>query len=170
MPGTRTGTGSELPKPAGHRLIKGGLASRMGYIGTSKVALDPKARLAIPTRYREPLREQCQGRMTITRGPLNQLWLFPAPVWDEFYLKLLGVPAADPTRMRFLTNADPVDMDGGGRILIPAGLRAKGLLPNANVAFLGNGTFFELWDWEEHLAYENSQQQVVSSSALSLSI
>lgn len=128
----------------------------MKYSGNSKVTLDPKSRLAVPSRYREQLIEQCEGRMVITRAPEEAaLWLFPEPVWDALYADLIRKPAADRVRRRYINNADQVDMDNGGRILVPNALREKGILPGSTLAFMGNGTFFEIWDWEAHVNGES---------------
>lgn len=48
-------------------------------------------------------------------------------------------------------NASDVDMDGAGRILIPAPLRKFAGL-NRDVALIGQGARFELWDEEKWAA------------------
>lgn len=142
----------------------------MAYIGNSKVTLDPKARLAVPSRYRESLLEQCEGHLTITRGmDDNMLLLFPRPVWDEIYQQLLSMPAMDRLRRRYLNNADFIDMDSGGRILVPNGLREKRILTNNSLAFVGNGTHFEIWDWDAHINNEEQLDPLAMSATKDLS-
>lgn len=142
----------------------------MAYIGNSKVTLDPKSRLAVPSRYREALLEQCDGHLTITRGiGAKMLLLFPLPVWEGIYEKLITMPATDQLRRRYLNNADFIDMDSGGRILIPNGLREKGILTNSSLAFVGNGTHFEIWDWDAHIENEEQLDPLESSATRDLS-
>lgn len=141
----------------------------MAFIGNSKVTLDPKSRLAVPSRYRDALLEQCNGELTITRGDAaNVLLLFPRPVWDRVYEQLITKPATDPLRRRYLNNADNLDMDSGGRLLIPNGLREKGILPNNTLAFVGNGTHFEIWDWDAHVTNEDDTALLADSQTKDL--
>ncbi|MGB7184342.1 MAG: division/cell wall cluster transcriptional repressor MraZ [Burkholderiaceae bacterium] len=142
----------------------------MAYIGNSKVTLDPKARLAVPSRYREALLAQCGGKLVVTRGiGPKTLLLFPEPVWDKIYEQLISMPATDPLRQRYLHNADYLDMDSGGRILIPNGLREKGILTNSSLAFVGNGTHFEIWDWDAHIQNEEQLDPLAMSATKDLS-
>ena len=134
------------------------------------MTLDPKARLAVPSRYRESLLAECEGHLVVTRamGP-KALLLFPLPVWDEIYKKLITMPATDRLRGRYLNNADYIDMDSGGRILIPNGLREKGILTNSSLAFVGNGTHFEIWDWDAHIQHEEQLDPLEMSATKDLS-
>ena len=50
--------------------------------GSSALALDAKGRMTVPTRHRDALSVQCEGRLTLTRSPDGCLLLFPRPVWE----------------------------------------------------------------------------------------
>ena len=50
--------------------------------GRSALSLDAKGRMSVPTRHREALMFQCEGRLTLTRHPDGCLLLYPRPVWE----------------------------------------------------------------------------------------
>lgn len=138
----------------------------MAFFGTSKVTLDNKGRFAIPTRYRDAIHAECGGKMWVTLGPRKELWLLTDPSWVRLNESLASRPVTDPFRNRLINNADPVDVDrANGRVLIPSGLREKGILPNPNLAFRGGGNHFEVWDWDTHMQVEEDDQPAVEASA-----
>ncbi len=130
----------------------------MHYKGNNKVTLDSKARLAIPTRHREPLMAQCGGKLVITLGKFDQALLLPEPVWEKILVQLEDMDPSHPTRTSLVMNAEDVEMDSGGRILMPASLRERGLFPNSSLAFMGNLSHFEVWDWDARMAKEASER------------
>ncbi len=146
----------------------------MAFLGTSKVTLDSKGRFAVPTRFRAAIlaegdvssdEKTARAQMIITRGPKSELWLLTKSNWEILYAGITQLPIGDPFRRRVETNAEPVDVDGNGRLLIPAGLREKGLLPNPTLAFVGAGKHFEVWDWDELLRDEEQGQEQAQASA-----
>ena len=146
----------------------------MAFLGTSKVTLDSKGRFAVPTRYRPLIAaeamESSEGKpgripMVITRGRKRELWLLTKANWEILYAGVSQLSVGDAFRRRIELNAEPVEVDGNGRLLIPAGLREKGLLPNATLAFMGAGKHFEIWDWDEHLRDEEEEQAKAEASA-----
>jgi len=114
--------------------------------GSSALLLDAKGRMTVPTRHRDALSEQCEGKLTLTRHPDGCLLLFPRPVWETHRAQLASMPisARNWTRI-FLGSAVDVDMDGTGRILIPPELRTAVSLTR-EVMMLGIGSHFEIWD------------------------
>ena len=48
--------------------------------GAANLSLDAKGRMTIPTRHRDALHMQCEGRLTLTKSPDGCLLLFPRPV------------------------------------------------------------------------------------------
>ncbi len=114
--------------------------------GSSALLLDAKGRMSVPTRHRDALSAQCEGKLTLTRHPDGCLLLFPRPVWETHRERLAAMPigARNWTRI-FLGNALDVDMDGTGRILISPELRAAASLTR-EVMMLGMGSHFEVWD------------------------
>ena len=123
--------------------------------GATKVTLDTKGRLAMPTRYREQLLNRCDGRMIVTVDKDHCLLVYPLPDWEALERKLVCLPSLNETArniVRIMVGyATDVDMDGSGRILVSralrefAGLEKQGML-------IGQGNKFELWDeavWNE---------------------
>jgi MraZ protein len=107
--------------------------------------------MSIPARYRDALLTEEQGRLTLTRHPDGCLMLYPRSTWASKRQQIAALPAsARPLQRLLLGNAQDVDMDGAGRILVAPELRtAAGL--SRDVMLLGLGSNFELWDraqWE----------------------
>jgi MraZ protein len=122
--------------------------------GVAKLALDNKGRLAIPARHRDALLSRCGGKLVLTADPSHCLLLYPLPDWEPIQKSLMELPSFnDKTRnlQRLLVgHADDVDLDGAGRILVPAALRDYAKL-DKHVAFVGQNNRFELWneaDWD----------------------
>lgn len=114
--------------------------------GSSALSLDAKGRLTIPTRHRDALAAQCEGKLTLTRHPDGCLLVYPRPVWETKREEIARLPAGARVLQRLmLGNAQDVDIDGAGRVLVAPELRnAAGL--NKEVMLLGMGGHFELWD------------------------
>ena len=114
--------------------------------GASSINLDAKGRMAIPSKHRDALNIQCEGRLTLTKHPHGCLLLFPRPVWESHREQIAAWPMSARAWQRiFLGNACDVELDTAGRILISPELRsAVGL--QKDVMMLGMGTHFEIWD------------------------
>ncbi|MCH9698900.1 MAG: division/cell wall cluster transcriptional repressor MraZ [Gammaproteobacteria bacterium] len=121
--------------------------------GNASVALDSKGRMAIPTKYRDKLKDVCDERLVVTIHPKDKcLMLYPLNQWvikEETLnnVKSLDVRTAKLQRF-FLGNATDCEMDGQGRILIPESHRNyAGLTKNLSLVGLVNR--FEIWDREQ---------------------
>lgn len=114
--------------------------------GSSRLSLDAKGRLSMPTRHRDALQSQCEGRLTLTRHPQGCLMVYPRPVWEKRREQLVQMPEAQIHLQRILLgSATDVELDAAGRILVSPELReAAGLERDAML--LGMGNRFELWD------------------------
>ncbi|MGB3290089.1 MAG: division/cell wall cluster transcriptional repressor MraZ [Burkholderiaceae bacterium] len=114
--------------------------------GSSALTLDAKGRISIPTRHRDALVSQVEGRLTLTRHPDGCLLVYPRPVWEQKRQEVAKLPMkARPLQRLLLGNAQDVEMDGSGRILVAPELRAAAGLTR-EVMLLGMGNHFELWD------------------------
>lgn len=114
--------------------------------GSSALSLDAKGRMTVPSRHRDLLVAQCEGRLTLTRHPDGCLLLYPRPVWEQQREKIAAWPINARAWQRvFLGSATDVDMDGAGRILIAPELRQAATLER-DVMLLGMGARFEIWD------------------------
>ena len=121
--------------------------------GANLLNLDAKGRMAIPTRYREGLKERCDGNMVVTVNNTKErcLWLYPVDEWARVEEKIVQLPSFDPNHQKLkrflLGHACDVEMDGSGRILLPATLREFGVLAKS-VMLVGQGNKFEIWSEE----------------------
>jgi MraZ protein len=122
--------------------------------GASSLSLDAKGRLSVPTRHRDVLSATAGGLLTITKHPHGCLMIFPRPEWEAFRQRIAQLPmSAQWWKRIFLGNAQDVEMDAQGRVLIAPELRAAaGITKEAML--LGMGTHFELWDAATYAAQE----------------
>ncbi len=134
--------------------------------GASKLTLDSKGRMVIPTRYRDRLQERCGGHLVITVDKDQCLLIYPLPDWEEIERKLMSLPSFDREARRLqrlmVGHATDLELDAHGRLLLPPNLREFGLLTR-DAMLIGQGHRFELWDesrWNERrdewLATESS--------------
>jgi MraZ protein len=123
--------------------------------GATKITLDDKGRMVMPTRYREQISELAQGKLVVTvdKGPC--LLIYPLPEWEQTERELMNVPNLD-AKSRWLQRvmvgqAEDLLLDGHGRVLLPPGLREFAKLGRHGM-LIGQRTRFELWDevrWNE---------------------
>ena len=117
--------------------------------GATKVSLDAKGRMAIPTRYRERLAARCDGQIVVTVDKDHCLLVYPLPDWEELERKLVRLPSMNKVArniVRIMVGyATEVDMDASGRILVSRELRDFAGL-NKAAMLIGQGNKFELWD------------------------
>ena len=125
--------------------------------GVTALTLDSKGRLAMPARYREVLQLRAAGKLVVTADSPACLLIYAAPDWEPIQDRLMSLSSFNPrTRdlQRLLVgNASDVEMDTAGRILVPAPLRKFASL-DKDVALVGQGARFELWDegrWAEQM-------------------
>jgi MraZ protein len=123
--------------------------------GVTSLTLDSKGRLAIPAKFREIMQVRAQGKLVVTADSASCLLLYPAPDWEPIQEKLMSLSSFNPrTRdlQRLLVgNASDVEIDGAGRILVPGPLRKFAGLER-DVALVGQGARFELWDERKWMA------------------
>lgn len=120
--------------------------------GVSVVSLDNKGRLAIPAKHRETLLADFGNKLVVTLESSDHLLIYPEPNWKPVESRLLALPTGNPTLKRYqrlvLGHAETLDMDSAGRILLPSRLRELVGL-DKDVALVGMGNRFELWNAEE---------------------
>ncbi|MDR3393218.1 MAG: division/cell wall cluster transcriptional repressor MraZ [Sulfuriferula sp.] len=125
--------------------------------GVTTLSLDTKGRLAVPSRYRDVLSAQGDGRVVVTADPSKCLLLFPLQEWEPIEKKLNSLSsfnAQTRSLQRLLVgNAADLELDAAGRILLPAMLREFAALEKS-VVLVGQGAKFELWNesrWQEQM-------------------
>jgi MraZ protein len=136
--------------------------------GSATLNLDSKGRLAVPTRHRDFLQSYCGGRLIITADPSKCLLVYPLPDWEPIEKKLNSLSSFNPqTRslQRLLVgNANDVELDSAGRILVPTSLRQFAGLEKS-VVLAGQGNKFEMWD-EEKWHQQNAEALVFSDGVM----
>ena len=86
--------------------------------------------------------------------------MYPESVWEKVAEQLLALPVAGkPVLQRYqnllLHNADTLELDGAGRVLLPANLR-KRVDFDKEVTLVGRANRLELWG-REHWEAEMDQ-------------
>ena len=121
------------------------------FFGETAINLDAKGRLAVPTRYREAIADDCEGRLVLTYSAFDSgaLWLYPEPEWARVRDEVMGLSTFNPShrslQRRLVGSATQVELDGSSRILLPQTLRTVAGLEK-RVVLLGMGSRFEIWN------------------------
>src|SRR5680860_1604110 len=127
------------------------------FLGRFAFAVDAKGRLAIPSRFRSDL----ANGLVLTRGVDPCLALYPMEAWIPLAQRVDALSIADPDSRAFrrlvFAEATDLDLDGQGRILVPAALRDYAGIEREAVV-TGVHSFIEIW------SAERWDQQVGSSS------
>lgn len=124
------------------------------FIGEYQHIIDPKKRIAIPSKFRDAF----NGRAVITRGLDNCLFLYTLDEWNKLAEKLNQLPVGQSNTRSFvrlvLAGASESEIDKQGRVLVPDYLKTyAGLEKNVVIAGLYNR--LELWDenkWNDYKA------------------
>ena len=143
------------------------------FLGRYEHTLDEKGRLTIPVRYREELADGAY----ITLGFDENLLLFTQPFFEQVYQKGSQLSITDPTarelQRQIFSNADRLEIDRTGRILIPPFLREAVQL-NGDAVILGMGNYFEIWPrqaWLDHTHRISAEPNAVGRfAALDISL
>ena len=125
------------------------------FSGVSTLNLDGKGRLSVPSKHRDALFAQCEGRLIVTVEPSGCLLIYPEPEWAPIYEKLNALTGAQAAIKRLIIgHAEDVQLDSAGRLLISPRLRTVAKR-DKEVALVGMGSKFELWDaveWDRRTA------------------
>jgi MraZ protein len=122
------------------------------FVGEFLHSVDAKGRLALPARFRAKI----ERGAVLTRGIELCLQVFPMETWEE-KSRELAEAGIDPRQRRlierrFFAMAFECELDGQGRIVIPARFREYAGL-NGEAVVLGARDRIEVWDparWQEY--------------------
>lgn len=135
----------------------------MHFRGINNIAVDAKGRMAMPARYRDRLLEACGGRLVVTVDQDHCLLVYPLPEWEVIEEKLINLPSLNKQsrllQRLLIGHATDLEMDGQGRILLPAMLREYAGLKKKAV-LIGQGKKLEIWDEE---TWAQSQEEWVAA-------
>lgn len=117
--------------------------------GTYTQSMDVKGRMAFPSKLREIIGE----RFIVTKGIGGCLFVYSIEDFTEKAAKLKALPMAQGLRLQrsFMANAQEVEADKQGRILIPSILREIAALEK-DIVVVGVSDHCEIWNperWEE---------------------
>jgi MraZ protein len=117
------------------------------FLGQFRHTLDTKNRLTIPARYRDLLAEGAY----VTRGFDGNLIVYTSATFHSISRQASETSVTDQAARQLkrllFSNADFIEVDRAGRILIPDFLRESADLEN-EVVIAGMGDHFEIWSPE----------------------
>ena len=117
--------------------------------GATKVTIDDKGRVVIPTRHRSLLAAHSENRVVVTVDRDQCLLIYPQPEWEQIERKLMSLPSLHPQSRRLqrlmVGHATDLDLDGHGRLALTTELREFAGLARAGM-LIGQGNKLELWD------------------------
>ena len=122
------------------------------FLGEYEHTIDAKGRMAVPARFRA----QMDRGSVISKGMGVCLSVYTRERWDEKSAELVSGKTSEELRdfeRRIYASASEVELDGQGRMSIPAKLRAYARL-EGDVTVAGVRDHFEIWDRATWLAYQ----------------
>ena len=146
----------------GHRktfLVKG-TGIRM-FLGEYEHTIDSKGRLAVPAKFRT---QMDQGAV-ISKGMGSCLSVYTMARWDEKSAELVAGKSNDELRdfeRRVYPSASEVELDGQGRMVIPAKLRTYAHL-GTEVTVAGVRDHIEIWDRTAWQTYQENLEATGNS-------
>lgn len=134
--------------------------------GINVITIDPKGRLAIPTRYRSDLGAEEKIPLVLTIDTEETcLLLYTAAQWQIIEDKLQQLPSFNAAARRIqrllIGHATDVELDANGRVLVPTALRNYAQLEK-DVVMIGQGNKFEVWNKE---IWESMREQWLAEEA-----
>jgi MraZ protein len=145
------------------------------FTGSYSISLDPKGRMAIPTRVRDALMESCAGRLVVTAHTEDRcLLVYPHPEWLTLLPQIEALPSFNKASQRvkriLIGYASALDIDANGRVLVPPTLREYANL-DKKMMLVGQGKKLEVWSEESWLALLNEPaHEDIPAEMLSLSL
>ncbi len=128
------------------------------FIGEYQHTIDPKKRLAVPSKFRGELK----NKVVVTRGLDKCLFVYPQKIWEEIAGKLGTLPVGERDTRSFirlmLAGAADAEVDKQGRILIPDYLKSYAELKK-NVIIAGIFNRLEIWDETKWKVYKKNAEK-----------
>ena len=139
--------------------------------GIADVSLDDHGRIAVPTRFRDSLRQHSAGKLVVTIDREEPcLQVYAEQDWNAVEAALDAAPDdLRQTRRRKLMLigfATDVELDGSGRVLIPPKLRSYAELKK-KVVVVGQRNRIGLWDHDTWEALVDAWQEEARQSTAS---
>jgi MraZ protein len=120
--------------------------------GSYPTRVDEKGRLKVPAQYKREIDEKYGSQFYITSWDGKIAKVFPLEEWERIEQKLLGLSSFNPARKKLLMRTNyygaQVEIDGQGRLLIPALLRDSANL-KGDISVMGSLDHLELRNMDE---------------------
>lgn len=123
------------------------------FLGNIEAKIDAKARIFVPAAFRKILQSSSQSVLILRKDIFQDcLVLYPVNVWEEELTKLRTRlsrwdKAQQQLFRQFVVDAEKLEMDASGRILIPKRYLQM-LKISSEIIFLGVDNTIELWTKE----------------------
>src|SRR5436305_13728650 len=119
--------------------------------GNHPTRVDEKGRLKVPSEFKRLIDEKYGMRFYITSLDGKVAQVYPFEEWQRIEEKLARLSTFNPTKKKFLNRTNyygqVVEMDGQGRLLIPALVREAAQI-RGDVAVVGRLSHLELRNME----------------------
>lgn len=129
------------------------------FIGKYVVKADVKGRVFIPSVYRKMLSDVDRDRIIIRKDPERDCLIFyPEQIWNDMITNLKSKldewnPEDQMLLMQFVSDAEWLDIDAQGRILLSKKLQHLIGIDNNELLFVGSVDRFAIWS---KLKYEQA--------------
>jgi MraZ protein len=121
--------------------------------GNHPTRVDEKGRLKVPAEFKRLIDEKYGTQFYITSLDGRVAQVYPFEEWQRIEEKLAKLSNFNPTKKKFLNRTNyygqVVEIDGQGRLLMPALLRDTARI-QGEVAVVGNLTFLEVQSIEAY--------------------
>lgn len=137
------------------------------FVGNIEGRLDEKGRIFVPAGYRRILAETESKRIVMRRDTDNEcLMFYPEQVWNEKVEQLRAAldewdPEDQLILMQFMSDAEYMEMDGHGRILLQK-KNLETIGAQQDVLFVGMLNRFALWSPETFASKRLSQSELAA--------
>ena len=137
------------------------------FVGNIEAKLDEKGRIFVPAVYRKTLAEMGTKLMVMRRDTDNEcLMFYPESVWNEKVEQLRQTldewdPEDQLILMQFMADAEYLEMDGQGRILLQK-KNLETIGAQNDVLFVGMLNRFALWAPDTFAAKKLSQTELAA--------
>jgi len=137
------------------------------FSGEFEYRIDDKGRVPLPPRFRREL----EDGLVLSLGQDGCITAYPVAEWEKIAGKLSANGSLEPAKMRRLkraifATAFPTNMDGQGRIALPAKLREYAGI-ESDIVVVGVNNNLELWsteNWKKELSSDLEQAwQIIES-------
>lgn len=128
--------------------------------GRYQHTIDPKGRVSVPAKYRDALAQYEDPTLIVVPNG-TALEVHPMKEWEDLEARINDQSSMFDPEVRkagrlYISQAKEVELDGAGRILLPADSRAPvGITRDVTLVGVGR-RFFEIWDRARFAEYERT--------------